>query len=510
MRLLEILILIINLPFIFHLFFPKNQVAIWVRLLPVTGVVIILVHLFVEGYRWQMFSAYLLSAFFLLLVLINYFSKSKPQIIQNKILSVAIGTLAIVFLCSSAVLGTLLPVFKLPQPTGTYLVGTVSYHWIDESRDELLTDDHNDKREIMVQIWYPAAETDNPQSNYYWQDYGEAMGPSLARDQRLPKFLFSHFDCVKTNAMLDAPLSDKLMTYPVVIYSHGAGCGRSWATFQMEELASNGYIVISYDITYDAMATLFPDGRIIYPISFSGPMIPWDSLPDSTKIGIKDGRIRFGTAIRLPNSVSFFDSVSFTDRELLNIAYEERVSDIAFIINRLDDLNRINSNSKFSTHINMEMIGVMGFSNGGGYAKEISRRDHRIKALITQDASTPGKTDYQQPILCLLSEYTKQGFNPKMDHIIHYKECYSGEKINVDFVLIKGTYHNNFIDSPLFTPLKQSAEAGPIDVEYAQHIINTFTVAFYDKYLKGEENISIASVAKSFPEVYVDSISAKD
>ena len=44
----------------------------------------------------------------------------------------------------------------LPEPTGPYAVGRVSYHWTDRSREETFTEKKGDERELMVFVWYPA------------------------------------------------------------------------------------------------------------------------------------------------------------------------------------------------------------------------------------------------------------------------------------------------------------------------------------------------------------------
>src|SRR3989304_8533997 len=43
-----------------------------------------------------------------------------------------------------------------PAPTGPYQVGRITRHWVDTSRDELLSEIENDQRELLVRIWYPA------------------------------------------------------------------------------------------------------------------------------------------------------------------------------------------------------------------------------------------------------------------------------------------------------------------------------------------------------------------
>ena len=106
MRLLEILILLINLPLIFRMFFPKQQDALWLRLLPVIGVVIIFIHLFVEGYRWQMIPVYFSSALLLLFVIMKQRTGKKYPLFQQKLFNRIIASLSIIFIASSAVLGT--------------------------------------------------------------------------------------------------------------------------------------------------------------------------------------------------------------------------------------------------------------------------------------------------------------------------------------------------------------------------------------------------------------------
>jgi predicted dienelactone hydrolase len=45
---------------------------------------------------------------------------------------------------------------ELPALTGKLAVGRTSFHWVDASRPEAMTDNPDDRRELMVTIWYPA------------------------------------------------------------------------------------------------------------------------------------------------------------------------------------------------------------------------------------------------------------------------------------------------------------------------------------------------------------------
>jgi predicted dienelactone hydrolase len=45
---------------------------------------------------------------------------------------------------------------ELPSPTGPFAIGRTTFYWVDSARAETLTADPNDKRELMVTLWYPA------------------------------------------------------------------------------------------------------------------------------------------------------------------------------------------------------------------------------------------------------------------------------------------------------------------------------------------------------------------
>src|SRR5262249_45264951 len=47
---------------------------------------------------------------------------------------------------------------ELPRPSGSYGVGRVSYDWVDSSRPETLSKTPNAQRELVVDVWYPAAQ----------------------------------------------------------------------------------------------------------------------------------------------------------------------------------------------------------------------------------------------------------------------------------------------------------------------------------------------------------------
>src|SRR5882672_10667917 len=53
----------------------------------------------------------------------------------------------------------------LPPATGPFAVGKVTVHWVDESRIEPLSPNH-EPREVMTDIWYPAEPSNAGPADY--------------------------------------------------------------------------------------------------------------------------------------------------------------------------------------------------------------------------------------------------------------------------------------------------------------------------------------------------------
>jgi predicted dienelactone hydrolase len=160
MRFFEALLLIGNLSTFLLLVIPRFRARRWPLYAGIATVLILAAQVLVEGSRWQMVPAYALSGLLLLtsLLLLRLRPASHPtQVASSRGWRVATGFLAglalIAFIFSS-VLPMIVPIFHFANPSGPYAIGTLIYHWVDQNRADL--GDKTAKREIMVQIWYPA------------------------------------------------------------------------------------------------------------------------------------------------------------------------------------------------------------------------------------------------------------------------------------------------------------------------------------------------------------------
>lgn len=112
-----------------------------------------------------------------------------------------------------------------PLVAGPYPVGVTRIELYDADRDRIL----------LTEIWYPADESARGEPP---APAGSYLPPDLA-------FLADNAT-LQLVAVRDVPLADGA-PFPLVEFSHGSGGIRFQNTFQMEHLASHGFIVASPD-----------------------------------------------------------------------------------------------------------------------------------------------------------------------------------------------------------------------------------------------------------------------
>ena len=249
MRPLEILTLIILSGVLFALFNNKDRrLFLYLLLAAITSTILLY---FVEGVRWQFLPALYLLPF---AYFIHRIQKGTVHFYVKSVLSL--------WFMIAVVLPWVIPIFILEEPDGEYAVGTETFHWIDSTRLEWFTpEDPADVRELMVQAWYPAIK-DHEKDPVTYMDHIQLRSKTLARAGKLPSFLPSHLDMIKTNSFLSIDFAEIKKTAPVLLFSHGITGSRHLHQVLFECLASHGYIVIAPDHSYDCNLTIFPNGHI--------------------------------------------------------------------------------------------------------------------------------------------------------------------------------------------------------------------------------------------------------
>jgi predicted dienelactone hydrolase len=493
MRLLEILSLLILYLFVFSIFVKAEKKKRWFYLLPGFSLIIILIHLFVEGQRWQMFPVYLYAVLIFVFTFRNIKRVSKPggkPKIKNRLpIHVINGILNILLLIIISLPPLLLPVFKLTHPTGPYEVGIKYDYFIDKNWPEPLTTDPADFQEISVQIRYPAEISINDKPVKYWEKASEKSKVVSKFWGGLPSFLFDHFSLINTHSFPDAALSKNEQTFPVLIFNHGSVGMPSLNTVLLEELASHGFIIFS--IVHADYAPFFikPDGTV-------KAFDPRNEDYQLKMMENNDPEVH-RIAGKLMKSNDLNEQVlllrQFLDKNPQNQKSLFRwVQDISFTI---DELKRLNSgNSFFSGRLDLNRIGVFGVSFGGAASTQVCVQDKRCKAAISMDCPQFGDfidKDVSQPVMFMSSEQFK-GLN---DLFLQLKDN------PLYMIIIQNTTHQNFSDISIWGRLFTLQMLGEIDGGRCLHIQNRYILAFFEKYLKNIDSKLLNGFSQEYPEV---------
>jgi predicted dienelactone hydrolase len=211
-------------------------------------------------------------------------------------------------------------------------------------------------RELLVRLWYPAADAENcPRAEYtsamVWRDFARLVGETLPR--------------VTTNSCWNVPMAGS--SHPVVIFTPGYTGTFTDYTFLFEDLASRGYVVASVDHTFEATVVEFPDGRLVQSVFGS----------------------HLGTGTR-------------SDDASMAFAVSIRLSDLEFVTNELKILTA-GADAQLAGKLDMTRVALAGHSLGGLTTILAIERDPRFRAGIVIDGAVPNAPflDTETPVLLL-------------------------------------------------------------------------------------------------------------
>jgi predicted dienelactone hydrolase len=429
----------------------KYKYWLLIVLLVITAVLTVMDFLS-RSYRWQMLPVYISGVLLVLVLTYITIARSKTDF-SAKLLTQTIR-LGIFGFLTTAILSYLYPVFTFPAPTGPYLVGTKLIDLVDRSRIEFCDQSNTSNRELVVQFWYPST-SDVGSKNHYLND------PRL-----IPSGLFSHLGLITTNSISEVAIAITNAPYPVVLYSPAWNGFRTDNTFQAEELASHGFVVIGLEHPCSVPLAIYPNGRVIRSNLSSDATSSDQALAKLLKTG----------------------------EEQLVL----RTQDIQFV---LDQLPQLNNSQPFKGILNLQKIGIFGHSFGGAAAAQACSIDPRLKAGMNMDGLLFGSVAQQgaaQPFLFMQSDYarpTTTELNSPVGKIRRSKltDEWSYQQRDRWFknyggynLILLGSAHMNFSDYPLRSQIANNG--GPIATDRAMQIINRYTVAFFDQTLNGKKS----------------------
>lgn len=412
----------------------------------------------VERPDWRMAPAYGLAAALMMIA----FRRQAASLLETRIFGV-VGALGLLL---AIALPLTFPVFRLPPPDGPHAIGSRTYHWVSATRDEPFTSNPGDRRQLMVQIWYPAEPVAGARRLAYIED-GATLAP-LARLLGLPGFIFGHLTSSRTNAVADTPVAKGGGRFPLLVFSHGRAGYRQHNSALIEHLVSHGYVVAAIDHPHAASGVRLPDGRII----------------------ALDPRM---------------SDRAFVERHIPVLA-----SDVSMA---LDELARLDAQGPFARRLDLERVGVMGVSLGGETTALACLRDPRPRACMIIDVWIPDAVlaeGLDQPTLLLtrdLATMRAEGWR-EADAIETDSEMRAlFQRLQGGGYLVRapGLYHLDFADTALMSPVTGILGlTGPGDPARARRIVNDFALAFFDRHLKGAAAPLLDDSSGRYPDALVE------
>lgn len=357
---------------------------------------------------------------------------------------------------------------NFPHPTGAYGVGQIKCHWIDSSRKELTVQDHeHPNRELMAYVYYPANKSDAKIN--YDTDAAESAIDFLSKTIGWPQFIFNGIKSIQTYNQSGAAVASGATPFPVIIFSPGGSVVVQQYTYMLEELASNGFIVVGVNHPHVAAVVRYPDGHII---------------KTSYKQKAKDAQ---GKA------------------QLIEL----NAQDISFVLNKINEL--VITKDNFWNHADLNNIGIMGHSFGGRTATKVIRRDPRIKCGINMDGGAQSEDlaeQFTKPFMFMIAEKSflyNENFpayatetKPFLDRI---NELANAENSITKVQTIKDIGHSGFIDTPLqlnatmlmrlvawFKPSLLDGSAHMVSDIHVNVVLPTI-VKFFDENLKNKNDV---------------------
>jgi hypothetical protein len=433
-----------------------------------------LLHGWIDHFRFQMVPIYAV-VLTIILVLIRRVIKQPSIPSRSKYKKGLLSLTVMILTVASIYLSYLLPIFTMPEPTGSYAIGTLSRQLTDSSRVETYSKDPKDKRELMINIWYPV-DTEQAKVKsveHYPSEFGDAISLVFG----IPKQLFSYITTVPTHVVQEAAMSSAEASYPVLLFSPGVRSTRFQSMTTIEELVSHGYIVVGIDHPYTSAKVMFPDGHdILY--------VPEPEFPTSTEL---------------------------YDNNVTGVAI--RAADSSFVLDTLTNWNTEDPNGLLTGRLDLDHVGIFGHSYGGATTAEALAQDPRFKAGVSLEGAfwgTVSHTGLKQPFMYLLTGDTAKSleesetdkdkvffpeFNDDLDSVMNKSTA------DTYFMTVDHLFHQSFTDLGLLSPALFTKDMDPV---HNIDITRSYVRAFFDQYLKGVAQPLLEGTSPKYPEVKFD------
>jgi Platelet-activating factor acetylhydrolase, isoform II len=391
----------------------------------------------------------------------------------------------------------------LPKPTGPYAIGHTTLHLIDdERRDPWMP---NRERALMATVTYPARHAEHyPRSRWFSGAVAESLEESLAAPPTNVAPGSVDLRRARAHSRADAPAARppgrRARGWPVVLFSPGFGASREENTALIEDLASRGYVVVSFDHTYETAVVEFPDGRPARQVA----------------------------------------EVQSSDPKVLNVVFKRaidaRVADTRLVLDRLAELDRGRNPDAdrrrpprgLRDALDLRHLGMFGYSYGGYTAGESMVGDRRIDTGVNLDGSMAHGLGISEDWPYQPGEVVTRGLdrpfmlfgNARHNHAIgegspagdaSWRDFWSNQRGWKLDITLRESEHGSFSDLQIGGP--QIAGAldlppgtfepfiGTIDPDRSIAAQRAYVAAFFDLHMRHRDNHLLDGPSPAYPEI---------
>lgn len=430
----------------------------WSPVMPVAVAAILALHLILEGWRGQMLPAYVVVGAWLVLQAAEGLQVIPGPLLEGVVLRMLGAGASALLLAAAGGLCMLRPVIQTPAPIGPFPVGTTAIPLFPGAT----------QASPVFRVWYPA----QPGSGQGAAPYAVEPRQALRRNQ------LSRSRSAQEAALVPGSGISSPGRLPVLVYFPGWGGVPSQGTVLIQDLASHGYVVAAPD-AWDPAAYPHDPGAaadVATPLMFDSDLAAEVSMAAGARNAPRQARLA------------------------------------RLVIDRLTDLNRADPAGRFTRRLDLDRIGMLGFSFGGSVAVETAVDDPRVRAVANLDGGV--FTDaylrgFPQPYL-LVSEppmteadlrspnpVTRREAIPTLEdeaRIKGFMERWGGTR-----AIIQGMAHVNFQDAPL---LKDGRRVGgTINPQRARLLVDRLLLTFFDHHLRGTSPPISADISSAYPEM---------
>ena len=433
---------------------PGLRLRVTQAVIAVTAVVLVL-NLLLEFPRFLMLPA---GVVFAVLVVVSWRRATRLDVERGggkRWVSVvrrsAASLVGLVLVVASGVAVWALPVLTLPATSGPYAVGAHSEVFVDENRTEPRITTATLPRSIPATIWYPAEVTEGQRPLGYDPEVPEALTANL----NAPAVILGHLQRISTNTFQDAqPASGR---FPVLLYSPGFGSTRYESMALITELVSHGYVVVGMDHAGTSGVVTATNGERI--------------LADLETLDSED------------NSA---------------VLVEERAQDDNFVLDSL-------SSTKLAETMDLDRVGMLGFSFGGATAGELLRTDARVHAALNIDGPFYGNVTQEavgKPLMTLRRDpatYSPELQPATMQNQQEEDDLMRGlNGTNYHVATVTQTQHPSFNDTFAVVPLMGN---GLLPHTRMVELLRPLIRDWFDHQLRGEPLRMVGKDLPEYPEI---------